>query len=126
MQNNWWPPGLYHFIYEVAFKHQLGVKEVERIFLLRQAQSLGFECFHENVGNSKTDGKPYCKLCWTRLEEIRPAKWRIDAKDKRKKELVQAGLYKPLKTFLDIEEEEKAKQQQQQAPPPPSPPSGEA
>jgi hypothetical protein len=103
-----YPPGIYRFLLDIASKHQLSIKEVETVFLRRQARDLGFECFHQNVGFAKkSDGKPFCKACWTRLEQIRPEKIAIDPNGKKR--IVSPGKYKPLKTFLDEIEEERTR-----------------
>jgi hypothetical protein len=99
----YYPPEIYRFLFDIAFKHDLAIKEVETIFIRRQARELGFECLHQNVGFAKKDGKPYCKGCWTRLEQIRPAKIAVD------KRILSPGTYKPLKTFLDEIEEERTR-----------------
>jgi hypothetical protein len=96
-----YPPAIYRFLFDIAFKYKLSIKEVETVFLRRQARELSFECFHENVKSAKTDGKPFCKDCWTRLEQSKPP---VIGPDKRIK---IPGKYRPLKTFLDEIEEER-------------------
>jgi hypothetical protein len=112
-----YPPELYHFLYDIAAKHKLAVKEVETVFLRTMAEELGFVCDHLSVGFAKSDGKPYCKGCWTRMEQTKPPVY-------IGRQIKVPGQFRPLKTFLTWEkrsrsEEEKnmmnkAKEQQQQ------------
>jgi hypothetical protein len=106
-----YPPGLYKFLYDISFKHGIAIKEVETAFLRRQARELGFECFHENVEFAKKTGKPYCKSCWTRLEQTKPPKVTEVPGQGKKKEMriLSPGKYRPLKTFLDEIEEERSR-----------------
>lgn len=90
----YYPPEIFRFLSEIAYKHKLSVKEVETVFLRTQAQTLGFKCDHSKVGFAKSDKKPYCKGCWTRLEQIKAPIY-SDSK------LKVPGQFKPLKTFLD-------------------------
>jgi hypothetical protein len=92
-----YPPELFRFLSELAFKNKLSVKEVETVFLRKQAEALGFECYHLKVGFAKSDGKPYCKGCWARLEQVKPPIY-------RGKEVIVAGQFRPLKTFLDVKD----------------------
>lgn len=95
-------------MFNIASKHDLATKEVETTFLRRQCQELGFECFHENIGFAKKTGLPYCKDCWTRLEQTKPPTY--DLGSTKKKPLVkEPGKYRPLKTFLDEIDEERSR-----------------
>ena len=105
---NWYPPGIYRFLLDIASKHDLSTKEVETVFLRRQARDLGFECFHQKVGLAKSDGKPFCKDCWTRLEQTRPPTFAADSSSK-KPHVTSPAKYRPLRTFLDEIEEEKTR-----------------
>jgi hypothetical protein len=79
---------------EIATREKLSVKEVETVFLRRQAIALGFQCDHSIIGYAKGNGKPYCKGCWTRLEQKKPPSY-IGRK------MVAPGRFVILKTFLD-------------------------
>jgi hypothetical protein len=96
-----YPPELFRFLSEIAFKHKLSVKEVETAFLRKQAEALRFKCDHLEVGFAQKTGKPYCKGCWTRLEQIKPPTY-------QGKKIVVPGQFKPLKTVLDFIEREQA------------------
>jgi hypothetical protein len=110
----YYPPGIYKFLSDIAFKHHLAIKEVETVFIRRQARELGFECFHQDVGFAKTDGKPFCKGCWTRLEQTKPPTVTAVPGQgmKKEKRIISPGKYRPLKTFLDEIEEEEQEQEQ--------------
>ena len=102
----YYPPEIYRFLLDIAFKHGLSIKEVETVFIRRQTRELGFECFHQNVGFAKSDGNPYCKGCWTRLEQTRPPTIAVEGMKKR---IISPAKYRPLKTFLDELEEERTR-----------------
>ena len=93
--NTYYPPKIFRFLSEIAARHELAVREVETIFLRKQAESMGFTCKHSNVGYAKKDKKPYCKDCWTRLEQISAPTYNGNGK------LVKAASFKTIKTFLD-------------------------
>ncbi|MGI0032939.1 MAG: hypothetical protein ACRD97_06685 [Nitrososphaeraceae archaeon] len=102
---NYYPRGTFQFLNDLAFKNNLAVKEVETILLRKQMEHLGFTCDHTNVAYSEEKREPYCKNCWTRLEQTKPPTY-------FKGKLVKAGEYWPLETFLDgiyKEEARKAK-----------------
>jgi hypothetical protein len=92
----YYPPEIFRFLSEIAYKHKLSIKEVETVFLRKQSEALGFSCSHSIVGFSKSDKKPYCKGCWTRLEQIKAP---VYSGNKVK----VLGQFRPLKTFLDQE-----------------------
>ena len=95
--NTYYPPEIFRFLSGIAFQHQLSVKEVETIFLRKQAETVGFSCRHSKVGFAKSDKKPYCKGCWVRLEQIKPPVYSGSV-------VKVPGQFRPLKTFLDREE----------------------
>jgi peptide subunit release factor 1 (eRF1) len=94
--NTYYPPKLFRFLSEMAARHELAVKEVETIFLRKQAESMGFTCKHSHVGYAKKDKKPYCKDCWVRLEQISAATY-------NQTKMVKPGMFKAIKTFVDSE-----------------------
>jgi peptide subunit release factor 1 (eRF1) len=98
--NAYLAPGIYAFLFKIARENVLSVKEVETILLRQQIRQLGFNCDHMTVvypkkKGRKDGGKPFCKECWTRMEEVKPP-----AYDYRQN-LVREGKYRPLETFLD-------------------------
>lgn len=101
-----YPPEIYKFLFDIAFKNNLAIKEVETVFLRAQARQLGFECLHQKVGFAKSDGRPYCKGCWARLETVRDATISVDHMG-RKKGVMTPAIYRPVKTFLDEIEAER-------------------
>ena len=93
-------PGIYAFLFNLARDNGLAVKEVETILLRQQIEQLGFTCDHTIVvypkkKRRKDGGKPFCKECWTRMEEVRPPTYDY------KQNLVREGEYKTLETFVD-------------------------
>lgn len=94
---SYYPPKLYRFLLELASENRLAIKEVETVFLRRQAEMLGFKCDHQNIGYSKKTKNPYCKDCWTRLKQIKPP---VMVRSKA----VQPGEFKALETFLETKE----------------------
>jgi len=107
-----YPPEIYKFLFDIAFKNNLAIKEVETIFLRAQARELGFECLHQKVGFAKSDGKPYCKGCWVRLEQIRAAT--VTADHMGRKKVLSPATYRPVKTFLDQIEAERARENEKE------------
>ena len=101
-------PGISAFIFNIARENGLAVKEVQTILLREQIGLLGFTCDHicvvypRNKGKNQ-GGKPFCKECWTRMEEIKPATYNYQ------QELVREGEYRPLETFLDRKCKDNAK-----------------
>ena len=93
MTFNYCPPGLYAFLVKTAEENKLSVKEVQTMFMRKTAQDLGFDCDHNSIGYSPTR-KPFCKRCWTRLNQTRQA---IAFKGK----LIKSVEYEPVQTFLD-------------------------
>jgi len=98
-------PGIYAFLFKLARDNGLAVKEVQTILLREQIRLLGFTCDHISVvypkkKGRKEGGKPFCKECWTRMEEIKPATYNYQ------QGLVRVGEYRPLETFLDRKREE--------------------
>ena len=92
---NRYPPKLYLFLLELANKNgNLAIKEVETLFLRRQAEALGFKCDHERMGFSKKTNEPFCKDCWTRMMIIKRPIF-------QGKKTVEDGEYWPVETFLD-------------------------
>jgi hypothetical protein len=91
----YYPPDIFRFLSELAFKHQLSVKEVETVMLRTKAEQLGFKCEHSRVGFAKSDRKPYCKSCWARLEVVKAPIGRGGK--------LEGGEYKPLPTFLEVD-----------------------
>jgi hypothetical protein len=104
----YYPPEIYRFLLDIAFKNNLAIKEVETVFLRAQIRELGFECLHQKVEFAESDGKPYCKGCWTRLEQTKPPTYAIDS-TKNRPHVTSPGKYRPLKTFLDEIEEERSR-----------------
>jgi len=95
--NSYLPPKIYVFLVKTAEEYKLSVKEVERIFLNKVAIDLGFQCNHERIGFAKSDKKPYCKECWTRLKIEKREPYRIGTN------LIKEGIrYVEKETFLDI------------------------
>jgi hypothetical protein len=97
----YYPPEIFRFLSEIACKYKQSTKEIETLFLRKQAESLGFVCDHLEVGYAQKTGKPYCKGCWTRLEQIKPPTY-------QGKKMVVPGQFKPQKTVLDFIEREQA------------------
>jgi hypothetical protein len=93
MTLNYCPPGLYAFLVKIAEENKLSVKEVQTMFIRKVAQDLGYDCPHEEIGYSPTK-KPFCKRCWTRLNQTQQA-----AVFKGK--LIKSTVYEPVETFLD-------------------------
>ena len=91
----YYPPEIFRFLSGIAFQYKLSVKEVETIFLRKQAEALGFSCDHSKIGFARSDKKPYCKGCWTRLEQVKPPIY-------SGRVLKVPGKFRTLKTFLDI------------------------
>lgn len=90
------PPKTWAFLVKTAQENKLSIKEVQRIFLNKVATDLGFRCDHERIGYSKSDKKPFCKDCWTRLRTERREPYRIGTK------LIKEDIqYVEKKTFLD-------------------------
>lgn len=104
--NNYLPPKTYAFLVKVAEEHKLSVKEIQRIFLNKVAEDLGFSCDHFRVGLSKEDPdhKPYCKDCWARLSAVKHPTINFVTK-----KITKEGEYWPLETFLDKFYKEKAR-----------------
>jgi hypothetical protein len=93
--SNRYPPKLYLFLLDLANRNgDLAIKEVETIFLRKQAEPLGFKCDHLRIGFSKKTHEPFCKDCWTRMKTIKSPTF-------RGKKIVKEGEYWPLETFLD-------------------------
>ncbi|MDP9489277.1 MAG: hypothetical protein M3P28_03630 [Thermoproteota archaeon] len=55
---------------------------------------LGFTCDHATVKNAEKTGEPFCKDCWTRLEQRKAPVCNSMRK------IVREGEYWPLETFL--------------------------
>src|SRR5437867_2597653 len=92
---NRYPPKLYLFLLDLANKNgDLAIKEVETIFLRRQAEPLGFKCDHSRIGYSKKTDQPFCRDCWTRMITIKRPTF-------QGKKIVKEGEYWPVETFLD-------------------------
>jgi hypothetical protein len=90
------PPKTWAFLVKTAQENKLSIKEVQRIFLNKVATDLGFTCDHERIGYSKSDKKPFCKDCWTRLRPEKREPYRIGTK------LIKDGIqYVEKETFLD-------------------------
>lgn len=105
--NAYLAPGIYAYIFKLARENGLAVKEVETILLGEQIRLLGFTCDHVTIVYPKKKGKnqggkPFCKECWTRMEEIKPATYIYQ------QGLVREGEYRPLETFLDRKRKENA------------------
>ena len=103
------PPAIYAFIFNLARDNELSVKEVQVMLLREQIGLLGFTCDHTKIGYPKNKSqkqrvKPFCKQCWTRMEEIKPAIYDYQQK------LVKEGEYGPIETFLDRKRKEDASQ----------------
>lgn len=79
----------------MAFENHLSIKEVEITLLRKEMEHLGFTCDHANVKNAEKTGEPFCKDCWTRLEQIKAPI--IDFRGS----VTKSGEYRPLETFLD-------------------------
>jgi hypothetical protein len=95
--NYYLPPKTYAFLVKIAEENKLSVKEVQRIFLNTVAADLGFGCEHLRIGFAKSDNKPYCKECWTRLRIEKREPYRIGTN------LIKEGIrYVEKETFLDI------------------------
>jgi hypothetical protein len=73
----------------------LSIKEVEITLLRKEMEHLGFTCDHTDVKNAVKTGEPFCKDCWTRLEQKKAPV--VDFRRRIKRE----GEYWPLETFLD-------------------------
>jgi hypothetical protein len=102
---NRYPPKLYLFLLDIANRNgPLAIKEVETIFLRRQAEALGFECVHERMGFSKKTNEPFCRDCWTRMSTIERPIF-------RGKKIVKEGEYLPVETFLDRIYKEQSKKE---------------
>lgn len=56
---------------------------------------LGFTCDHLAIKNAQKTGQPFCKDCWTRLEQRKAPVYNSMRK------IVKEGEYWPLETFLD-------------------------
>lgn len=108
MGGNWYAHDIYLFMLNIASKYGLAVKEVESAFLRKQAQELGFECFHQKVKIAKPTGLPYCSSCWARLEQTKPPVYDIGSTMKRP-HIKEPAKYRPLRTFLDEIEEERSR-----------------
>jgi hypothetical protein len=80
---------------KIADETGLSTKEVQRIVLNKTFFAMGMTCEHRRIGHAKTDGKPYCKDCWTRMNMKQQA---INFKGKCIKQVE----YEPQDTFLDI------------------------
>jgi hypothetical protein len=100
-------PGIYAFIFNIARKNGLSVKEVQTILLREQIRLLGFTCDHISVAYPKKKGrqdggKSFCKECWTRMVEIEPPRYDYQCK------LVKEGEYTSLEAFLDRKRKDNA------------------
>jgi hypothetical protein len=100
--NAYLAPGIYAYLFKIAREEGLAVKEVQTVLLREQIGQLGFTCEHISVvypkkKGKKDGGKPFCKECWTRMEEVKPPTYDYQQK------LVREGEYRPLETFLDRE-----------------------
>ena len=92
---NRYPPKLYLFLLDLANKNgDLAIKEVETMFLRRQAEHLGFRCDHLRIGVAKKTGEPFCRDCWTRMKTIKPPVY-------QGRRMVKEGEFWPRETFLD-------------------------
>ena len=92
---NFYPRAIYHFLSNLAFENHLSIKEVEIILLRKQIEFLGFTCDHITVKTAEKTGEPFCKDCWTRLEQIRAPIFDFRGR------VTKPGEYWPLETFLD-------------------------
>jgi hypothetical protein len=100
---NHYPPRLYLFLLDLANKNgPLAIKEVETIFLRRQAEALGFKCDHLRIGFAKKTNQPFCKDCWTRMKTVKAATF-------QGRKIIKEGEYWPLETFLDRFHKEQVK-----------------
>jgi hypothetical protein len=107
--NAYLAPGIYAFLFKIARENVLAVKEIQTILLRKQIGELGFACDHVNVVYPKKKGrqdggKPFCKECWTRMEEVKPPTYDYQQR------LVREGEYKSLETFMDRQQETDAKE----------------
>jgi hypothetical protein len=96
------PQGLFRFILETANEHKLATKEVQITLLRSAAEELGFKCDHMEIEHAKSTGLPYCKNCWTRMEEIKAPTMGM-SKRGGKKIVITPGQYKPLTNFMEWE-----------------------
>lgn len=90
------PPQVYYFLYKLANQHNLSIKEVEIALLREIGRELGFECKHQNIGFAKSNGLPFCRDCFTRMEQV-------EAPVFKGKVMTYGGRYKPLPSFLEVE-----------------------
>jgi len=86
------PPSLYNFLIQLAEKNKLGILELKTMFIRKVANDLGFYCPHESIGYK--DKKPFCKRCWTRLNQT-------EQQTIFKGKLIKSTEYEPIETFLD-------------------------
>lgn len=92
---NFYPRAIYQFLNNLAFEKRLSIKEVEITLLRKQMEDLGFTCDHLNVKNAEKTGEPFCKDCWTRLEQVKAPVFDFRGR------ITREGEYWPLETFLD-------------------------
>jgi len=86
----------------LATEKSLAVDEVAFMLLREQCGSFGFACDHSNVGYSKTDHKPYCKHCYSRLELLQST-------GLLKGKIIRQSEHIPKETFVDLKRKENAK-----------------
>jgi len=93
------PPLIFESLFSLARKHHLAVKEVEWILVREALKALvGFKCNHERVGASPTTGLPFCKECYSRLDQVKGPIY-------EGKKVVEAGTYRELPTFIRPQKE---------------------
>jgi hypothetical protein len=101
MMNEYLPIDLYRFMFDISCKHKISVKEVKVAMLRAVAQELGFVCDHFDIKYAEKTGLPFCKRCWTRMEELTQPVMGVSKKGK--KVVKTPGEYRALPTFLDWE-----------------------
>jgi hypothetical protein len=89
------PPKLYIGLFEFAQKHHLAVKELQTIVFRKFLEEhTGFDCKHENIAFAKSNGLPYCKECWVRLEQVKAPVY-------IGRTMKKSGVFKPKPSILE-------------------------
>lgn len=100
------PLRLHNALLRICEENGLSLKEVVATMVRRQLEEkYAFTCKHERVREAVNTRKPYCYMCWRRLEEV-------DVRNKRVKRVngkpeITGVTYTEIPTFLE------RKQQQQ-------------
>ena len=111
------PAGMYRHLVKIAGDNKLSIKELEIMFVRDWCYRTGFKCEHphDRVAFAKTDKKPYCKECWSRLEKKQEETVREGSR------LVKRTYFTALETLVDrlnieakFKDDLEAKKQQEQ------------